>query len=157
MSDKLDNLAFKLFKIFAQYEFFLKMHGFTSEGLNNGINLNWDKFSNEIGAQIFENKNDQLQIAIDNLFNAPPKKQILKEGKLSWQGQKNDTDIKKTPQLLFSYIRRVRNNLYHGGKFSGHWFDPERSETLINSSLIILESLKEMHHPLMEATKENHA
>ncbi|MEY0970665.1 hypothetical protein [Providencia huaxiensis] len=157
MSDKLDNRAFNLFKIFAQYEFFLKMHGFTSERRDGSIKLDWDKFSNEIGAQIFENKHDELQAAINYLFNAPPKKQILKEGKLSWQGQEKDTDIKKTPQLLFSYIRRVRNNLYHGGKFSGHWFDPERSETLINSSLIILESLKEMHHPLMKATKENHA
>ncbi len=35
-------------------------------------------------------------------------------------------------------VRRVRNNLFHGGKFNEHWFEPERSEHLISHSITIL-------------------
>ena len=33
----------------------------------------------------------------------------------------------------------MRNNLYHGAKFNGTWFDPQRSERLLGHGLVVLE------------------
>lgn len=41
-------------------------------------------------------------------------------------------------RLLVLYIRRVRNNLFHGGKFAGQWFDPDRSKALLEASVLLL-------------------
>lgn len=48
-------------------------------------------------------------------------------------------------------IRRVRNNLFHGGKFNGEWFEPERSEALMRNALIILRACGESHHEVSKA------
>ena len=47
----------------------------------------------------------------------------------------------RTAQGLFGHLRRVRNNLYHGGKFNGRWIAPDRSRDLIAHSLTLLEAL----------------
>ncbi|MBK0795138.1 hypothetical protein GZV14_28120, partial [Escherichia coli O25b:H4-ST131] len=44
---------------------------------------------------------------------------------------------KDLAKFLFLLIRRVRNNLFHGGKFNGKWFEPERSEALLQHGLVI--------------------
>lgn len=47
-----------------------------------------------------------------------------------------NTDLRS--DLVLLYVRRIRNNLFHGGKFNGHWFEPKRSEELLRHSLTIL-------------------
>ena len=49
----------------------------------------------------------------------------------------------KSVQILFGHISRVRNNLFHGAKFNGTWFDPTRSETLLTNSLSVLERFRQ--------------
>jgi len=61
-----------------------------------------------------------------------PKKQVYSNKALQWndvaQEAENEND------LILLYVRRLRNNLFHGGKFDGRFFDPERSrESTINS------------------------
>jgi hypothetical protein len=52
----------------------------------------------------------------DHILDEPPKKQGPNgENKIVWLDvAAND----KSAQALFSHIRRMRNNLYHGGKFN---------------------------------------
>jgi hypothetical protein len=45
-------------------------------------------------------------------------------------------------ELILLWVRRVRNNLFHGGKFNGHWFQPERSEQLITASLVVIHAFR---------------
>jgi hypothetical protein len=74
-------------------------------------------------------------------------KQIARDGRLEW----SDAPPDGTPTVvLFQYIRRVRNNLFHGGKFNGRWFDPERSERLIGSSLVVLDACLDASPELRE-------
>lgn len=58
---------------------------------------------------------------------------------------------KKSSQKILILIRRVRNNLFHGGKFNGEWFEPERSEALMRNALIILRACGENHHEVSKA------
>jgi hypothetical protein len=152
MSAHLDTLAFNFFKLFAQYEYALKAMRFARSGSGGQAEPDWDRFANETGHLIFDEASEELTDAINYLFEHPPKKQIIYEGALAWQPVPNN---ERSPQILFSHIRRVRNNLYHGGKFNGRWFDPDRSEQLINKSLVVLSALREKHAELAEAIYGN--
>lgn len=154
MPENLDNLAFCFFKLFAQYEYALKAMQYARSGAGGQAEPEWDRFSNEIGRLVMEEPDGELLDAINYLFDYPPKKQALNDGVLSWQ---NVDTAERSPQILFSHIRRVRNNLYHGGKFNGRWFDPDRSEELISKSLLVLQTLQSQHDQLAEAIHGNHA
>ena len=54
-------------------------------------------------------------------------------------------------KFLFLLIRRVRNNLFHGGKFNGKWFEPERSEALLQHGLVILRHCGTRHSEVSKA------
>ena len=71
------------------------------------------------------------------ILDQPPKKQGPNgDNKIIWvEVAASD----KSAQALFGHIRRMRNNLYHGGKFNGTWFEPERSELLLGHGLTVLE------------------
>ena len=154
MPAHLDKLAFEFFKLFAQYEYALKAMQFARSGSGEQAEADWDRFANEIGHCVLEETNEELLSAINYLFTYPPKKQVLNGGHLTWKEVPND---ERSPQILFSHIRRVRNNLYHGGKFNGRWFDPDRSEELISKSLMVLKTLRQKHKSLAEAIHGNHA
>lgn len=154
MTERLDNLAFRFFKLFAQYEYALKAMQYARSGARGQAEPEWDRFSTEVGRLVLAEPTEELLNAINYLFDHPPKRQVLNDGVLSWQ---NVDAVERSPQALFSHIRRVRNNLYHGGKFNGRWFDPDRSEELISKSLLILEALQAQHDQLAEAIHGNHA
>ncbi len=141
MNNSLDNISFQFFKLFAQYEYALKEMGFYNTKPKNIVEPDWDAFANQVGKIVFDLQDEPVQLAIEYLMSTPPKRQVIKEGKLNWD---EVTNKHRTPQVLFRHIRRVRNNLYHGGKFSTHWFDPQRSYELINKSFIILNALRNM-------------
>jgi hypothetical protein len=48
-------------------------------------------------------------------------------------------------------IPELASNLFHGGKFNGHWFDPDRSENLMKSSLVILNAALAASDPVRQA------
>ena len=130
----LDDLAGKLFHVFSRTEYALKASGF-----NNGdgeAKADWRGFALAVEAVVANPISPALQEAIDFFFNAPPKKQVIADGVIHWQVSEPQTDSRADKLLI--YVRRVRNNLFHGGKFNGHWFEPERSEPLLRHSLTIL-------------------
>ena len=152
---ELDQLAFRFFKLFAQYEYALKAMKFYKKGKKNQATPDWDRFAKEIGKLVLDCQDEQTMSAISYLFESPPKRQIIKNDELDWDNVSNTE--KKTAQVLFEHVRRVRNNLYHGGKFNGRWFEAEedRSLELISNSLTVLESLRFKHDKLNEAISGN--
>jgi len=139
MDDQLDQLAFKFFKIFAQYESTLKEMGYFRS--NNGrIIVNWDRFANEIIGSDFQNSNGEIKMDIEYILEYPPMKQTVNShGEIIWKEISNE---EKNVQILFSHISRIRNNLFHGAKFNGTWFDPERSYKLLTKGFSILDFYK---------------
>jgi hypothetical protein len=160
MSAELDQLAFSFFKLFAQCEYALKAMGYgRSVGARNTAEADWDRFASEVGVALLQEQNEEVVLARTYLFEMPPKRQIWLNGTVSWADVPN---IERSAQILFSHIRRVRNNLYHGGKFHGghfhgSWIDPERSEALISNSLLLLRHLVDSNANLHEATQGNTA
>lgn len=137
MDMTLDQLAFKFFKLFAQYESALKEQGYFTKGSRDLVSVDWDRFANQKIGSNFLQELGATADAAKYLLEFPPKKQIVNnQGEIVWDDVNN---IDQSVQALFGHICRTRNNLFHGAKFNGSWFDPERSETLLSKSLNILE------------------
>jgi hypothetical protein len=152
MHQQLDHLAFRFFKVFAQCEYALKAMGYGRAARNKAAEADWDRFANEIGAALFQEQDPNIAGAVEYLLRHPPKRQVWINGTVEWAEVGND---ERSPQILFAHIRRVRNNLYHGGKFNGRWLAPDRSQELISKSLLLLEHLAKSNQQLQEAMQGN--
>lgn len=133
MEETLDKLAIELFKTFSRFEYALKASGFNN---GEGNAPNWRNFALSIETQLQNPQTKKLRESVNFILQEPPKKQIIENGLLKWTISTPNTD--SNADLILLYIRRVRNNLFHGGKFNKHWFAHERSEKLLCCSLTIL-------------------
>lgn len=139
MTNHLDQLAFDFFKLFAQYESDLKEKGYFKEDKLNNVQVDWDRFANQVVGKNFEASLGEAVNSARYILENPPKRQVVVDRRVVWGDVPN---TEKSVQILFSHICRVRNNLFHGAKFNDTWFDPERSEILIQHSLSVLNKLK---------------
>ncbi|PCI67314.1 MAG: hypothetical protein COB26_10205 [Piscirickettsiaceae bacterium] len=140
MNKQLDNLAFLFFKLFAQYESYLKDHGYFSTTKSGNIIVDWDRFVNEnIGSDFIKQLGDNVDSA-DYILSNPPMRQVPDtNNRIIWKEVPNND---KSVQMLFSHISRIRNNLFHGAKLHGTWFDPNRSKKLLSNGLTVLNNFK---------------
>lgn len=102
---------------FSRFEYALKKAGFV-ETKGNTVEATWDRFGNSHTEMFFDSPSDELARALDYLTTKPPKRQVLTADKrLDW-----DTDAAPVPRKslapLLVLVRRVRNNLFHGGKWA---------------------------------------
>ncbi len=140
MNFDLDKLAFDFFKIFAQYESSLKEKDFFRVERSGAIKVDWNRFASEIVGASFMEQGTEIQEQLRYILDQPPMKQgVNEQNKIIWVEVPN-TD--KSVQALFGHICRMRNNLLHGAKFNGTWFDPERSQKLLQSGLVVLKYYK---------------
>jgi hypothetical protein len=146
-NSSIENLAYKFFREFARYEYCLKAVGLRKK--SSSAQANWSVYAAEV-THVFDNPQNQYLIeAIDYLMKYPPKKQIVENNELRWDNKLPDHTSKAELTLLL--ICRIRNNLFHGGKFNGQWFEPERSEYLMQHGLVVLKACAENHQKVREA------
>lgn len=153
MSEKvLNNLATDLFVTFSRFEYALKHTGFHKG--DGDAQPNWRRFALSVDPKLMNSSSTELGVAIDYLLQHPPKKQVIRNGLLEWKEAKPNTNSKA--DLVLLYVRRVRNNLFHGGKFNGHWFVPERSEKLLRCSLVTLNACLKSSSDVRETYNSPH-
>jgi len=151
METELNRLAAELFRTFARFEYALKAAGFHKG--DGAAEANWREFAVST-ASLFDNPQDEaFREAIAYILEHPPNKQMVEEGLLTWDASVPQTDLQSDRVLI--YVRRVRNNLFHGGKFNGHWFAPQRSADLLRHSLTILNACLVASEPVNEAYHNN--
>ncbi len=69
----------------------------------------------------------------------PPNQQVLANGALAWSTAP-PANAASEPELLVALVKRVRNNLFHGGKYNARMQEETaRSEALLRSSIHVLE------------------
>lgn len=130
----LDQLAGEMFRTFARFEYALKAAGFHKG--DGAAEPNWRLFAESLSAVFDDPCTLDLKEAVQYILDHPPKKQIVDAGNLAWSEAAPSTNLRS--DLALTYVRRVRNNLFHGGKFNGRWFEPQRSELLLRHCLTIL-------------------
>jgi len=137
---KLHQIAGEFFRTFSRMEYALKAAGFMVENRRNA-EADWGRFATAIGNALVDENSAAVREAIAYIRKYPPKKQINVNGQIQWDP--TPPDASNDTELLLRYVCRVRNNLFHGGKFNGRWFEPERSGELIHASLKILTFCRE--------------
>ena len=145
----LDALAFEFFREFARCEYCLKVVGLRDPSRRDPT-ADWGAFATDVRTTLETPSLTELKAAVQYFADHPPKKQIQQaSGLLGW------SDVlpshKHQAELTLRLVCRVRNNLFHGGKFNGHWFEPQRSEDLLRHALVILNACIESHKVVREA------
>jgi hypothetical protein len=141
-------LVREFFVEFARFEYALKRAGFhCGEGK---ARADWTKFAETVAEVLEKPASEALRAAVEYYLEEPPKRQVVRGGQLAWEESEPCTKLKADKILI--YVRRVRNNLFHGGKFRGEWFEnPPRSETLIKHGLEILRVCRSASRDVDEA------
>lgn len=137
-SNPIDQFFFR----FSRAEYALKASRFLQ---NSGeAKADWDKYANNIRDTFDANRTEELKNAVKYIKENPPKKQVVENGQLAWQ--QTDNESMHLALFLNVMVRRIRNNLFHGGKFqNGASDDISRDLQLINSANIILLEMVGLH------------
>ena len=138
MDNELELLACRFLKYFSMCEFYLKeLHYFVPR--NGNIIVDWRRFCAENEEEFFKfisGDVGEYEYHSRLLFLDQPRRQVVENGSLEW-GQLRDVNYDFSGMVKI--IKTIRNNLFHGGKFVvGGWDDPDRTEQLLNSSVVIV-------------------
>jgi hypothetical protein len=132
-------LACDFLAVFSRMEYALKATDYVQGG-EDRVSACWDRFANDIDNAFRSLKDDDFKAAVACSTEHPPRKQVLRNGSLTFVDQTIDPK-QAIAQQTFLMIRTVRNNLFHGGK---HTPDGEqeqhRNEMLVSSSLVVLKT-----------------
>ena len=91
-----------------------------------------------------------MKKSIDFILNNPPQKQINENGVIKWKrvdpSQRNET------KNLIMYICRIRNNLFHGGKFVGGYLEEfDKDFSLVKCALLVLKEIVNFNEEVKNA------
>jgi transcriptional regulator with XRE-family HTH domain len=122
--------------VYARLEYALKQAGRVDDG--GQLRVRWQEFIAETAPYFRPDANTALREAVRYIAEHPPKKQVLVDGRVAWREvQPGTLDIPL--QTLVEHVRRIRNNLFHGGKFASNLIaEPARNERLLYSGVLVL-------------------
>lgn len=123
----LEKKSYEFFKLFSRAEYSLKASGFNCGDGN--AKADWESFAQSIDSQFISLDHEGFKKAVEYIDITSPKKQVITNGVIEWSDSVPQSTCRA--DLILLYIRRVRNNLFHGGKFNGVFFAPVRSEELL--------------------------
>ncbi|UPT68030.1 MAG: hypothetical protein M0D57_05040 [Sphingobacteriales bacterium JAD_PAG50586_3] len=106
-------LPYVFFITFSRFEFALKNCKYCKIG---NADADWNKFAGELKLIFDETKNEELDKAVEYIKNHPPQKQVYDAKALGWKATIKDAHLSLVEWLLLM-IRRIRNNLFHGGQY----------------------------------------
>jgi hypothetical protein len=133
--DEVTEDGVRLTKILMRLEFALKDAGYVVAGQRQAAEVQWDRYANEKLGSAFWSKIKGATSAAA-LIETPPKRQVVDQGgNLAWE----EAGAVESVQELVGALRRVRNNLFHGGKSGDP--DAERNARLYAASLYIIDQI----------------
>lgn len=154
------NLLLEFFLTFSCFEFALKSSGWhRPPGRNDDpaagyrAEADWDRFAQSLIRAFNSNASPELAEACDYLLLNPPWRETVVNGVIMWDAVA-ESDALSDVEKLLRYVRRVRNNLFHGGKFSTlPALDRRRNAELMQFSLVVLKECLRLA-PLVNAEYE---
>ena len=142
-------LACEFLGVFARFEFALKATRFAC-GDTSQVNPDWDTFAGEIDTKFNLVKDEEFKEAANCLLCFPPKKQVLSGKTIKWLDSPPDPHLPRAQRVILM-VRRVRNNLFHGGKFPTPDGNMERDTALVSHSLVVLRTCLRLNHEVEAA------
>jgi len=155
-------LVFQFFVVFSRFEYALKSAGLVKMGKTKAgenpkppkkVEADWDRFADECDVQFNPASSPELKHACDYFQAHPPQKQSFEAGTLGWKETPSKAGLTYLNRLLLS-VRRVRNNMFHGGKFPLNAEEGDgRNVMLLQYALVVLEACADLdgdvHHHLI--------
>lgn len=135
------NLVYEFLVVFSRLEYAAKMSKFVEPLLEGEqerkLTILWDDVSDQIEGNwtIALKEDDELKKAVDYYDTHPPEKQILTINGIEFKSTEIQNVAHSSKMLLA--VRRVRNNLFHGGKASKSE-NVERSSALLRNGITII-------------------
>jgi len=140
----------RFFKVLMRFEFALKDAGYVASGHRQAAEVQWDRYANQKLGTAFWNEIKGATSAMV-LIQTPPKRQVVdQDGNLVWE----ETGAVTSVQELVGALRRVRNNLFHGGKNGDP--DADRNARLYAASLYIIDQILKEDDVIQTSFTGNH-
>jgi hypothetical protein len=133
-------LAIQFFLFFSRFEYALKCLGKIKPSKNSNLpSANWDGYAKAREPVWLKAKeNAEFNEALAFMDAKPPKQQVFSDGELKWVENSRSGEPASLGKT-FSYVRTVRNNLFHGSKLdSVKGKEMSRDRELIKHCLTIL-------------------
>ena len=140
-------LVCEFFAVFARFEYAMKASRYcTSDRWNNAV-PDWRALKQDLGPALEQAPDNDLGRAMAFLLDAPPlvQKWVDRRPKFQEVPLAGNSDGAK----VLESAKRVRNNLFHGGKHTPH-SPPDRDTQLIKAALCVLQHCLEIDrdHPI---------
>lgn len=139
------NLVLRFFVTFARFEFALKNSGFFKPRRAPADEFpdaqsDWEAFASSIRDTFAPGHNQPLSEACDYLLRLNgPWREVVAGDKVMWDTTPPPENLPEVNRVLLC-VRRVRNNLFHGAKFTTIPVgDAARNALLLERSLVVLE------------------
>lgn len=131
-------LPARFFEVFSRMEYALRECGYVIKQRDH-VTADWHKFGDDINERFCAVTKEDFCQAMQYLLGHPPRIQTQgDDGKLTFIDQPINTEWTKARRIL-KMVCRVRNTLFHGGKYQPDGEQEEgRNETLVSCSLVIL-------------------
>ena len=144
------DLAMEFISVFSRMEHALKSTGYAI-GSESKVEAAWDKFANEINDKFIQIDKAEVVSAKRFILDYPPRKQVLVKNRVEFRDQEVDSKQREAQQVL-RFVRTVRNNLFHGGKYLPNGeLEPGRNQLLVEKSLTLLTACLELHPRVMQS------
>ncbi len=144
-------LVLEFFFVLSRIEFALKVTGYVC-GNKAQVKPDWNRFADTIENRFNCESNDELATACRYYLDHPPEKQILKDDMLTWECKQSRQ--KSNTRTILVLVRRVRNNLFHGGKYNAqNHKEYARNEKLLSYGICILQESVSLIEEVKQAYK----
>lgn len=136
-------LVCEFFAAFARFEYAMKATRYCDGDRHGNARPDWVTLKSNLGDAICHD--EAAQDAIDYLLAEPPMIQKLLAHRAEFRDQPLDGNNRGAQAI--EAAKRVRNNLFHGGKHTPH-SPPERDTKLVSAALTILQACLSADHGL---------
>ena len=128
-------LVCEFFAAFTRFEYAMKASRFCRGDRWNNAIPDWGSLKQEMGGQLEGLPDEDIKSALIYLVREPPMIQKLIDGHAVFRHEPLSGPSPGAQAL--EAVKRVRNNLFHGGKHTPH-SPPERDKKLICAALTVL-------------------
>ena len=136
-------LLLDFFLTFSRFEFALKLAGLyrrqSGQHVAYEAKPDWNRLTTMLRGTFDANRTSELRVVVDRILNNPPFREVIAGGSIAWDTGGPTESLSEIDRLLIC-VRRIRNNVFHGGKYSSERnFDTERNIALLGDALVVLE------------------
>ena len=148
-----NDLVIEFFILYSRFEFSLKTIGYlrTDKCANKKALPAWRRFAADIKDKMRETEtNKEVKSAIDYLIEKPPKKELKTSDSKSTRWEDVALEGASDLEKAIDACERIRNNLFHGGKYRYDEPDSGRDKKLIECALTFLKACLQNHVCLLK-------